>query len=233
MSGSTVKLNKRVFQDLDTDRMAPSDRRPALLARARIVDAEVMAAVQEVFACTPLLEDEQRVGALLAARAEINGAWGVAAKGFVMVGKRLRELDRLLSTEEREALKEGTERLFPFSKSVASKLRAVAKAVDEGVFSLEACPASYSAAYEITLLEPPLFEEARQRGLVSPRATRASLVAFRKERAVHETQRLDMAGLLAERRRSREQLAALEQRRQVLEARLAEIDRITQAVQDG
>jgi chaperonin cofactor prefoldin len=59
------------------------------------------------------------------------------------------------------------------------------------------------------------------------------LVAFRKERAVHETQRLDLAGLLAERRRIREQLAVLEQRRQGLEARLAEIDRVTQAVQDG
>ena len=59
------------------------------------------------------------------------------------------------------------------------------------------------------------------------------LVAFRKERAVHETQRLDLAGLLAERRRIREQLAVLEQRRQGLEAGLAEIDRVTQAVQDG
>jgi hypothetical protein len=225
-----MRLSKRALEALTSDQAPPQDKRPAELARLTTVSGDVMDALQEVFAGTALLSDHKRVEALLTTRAEIHSAWGAAAKSFVMVGRRLLELDeQLASPEERVALKAGCERLFPFSEPVGSKLRAVARAVDSGVLSLETCPASYSVAYEITLLKPPLLEEARRRGLITPRVTRAVLIAFRKAHETKPEMQIDVPALMAEQRRIRTRLSRLDEERRGLETRQAEIARILEA----
>ena len=225
-----MRLSKRALETLTSDQAPPQDKRPAELARLTTVSGDVMDALQEVFAGTALLSDHKRVEALLTTRAEIHSAWGAAAKSFVMVGRRLLELDeQLASPEERAALKAGCERLFPFSEPVGSKLRAVARAVDSGVLSLETCPASYSVAYEITLLKSPLLEEARRRGLITPRVTRAALIAFRKAHEAKPKMQIDVPALMAEQRRIRIRLSRLDEERRGLETRQAEIARILEA----
>jgi hypothetical protein len=190
-----------------------------------------MDALQEVFAGTSLLRDQRRVEALLITRAEIEAAWGTAAKGFILAGRRLLELDeQLVSPEERMALKAGCERLFPFSEPIATQLRAVARAVDAGVLSFETCPASYSAAYQITLLKPPLLEKARRQGLIAPRTTRAALIAFRKQHEPRPEAQIDVLALSAEERRIKVSIAKLDIKRQSLESRLVEIQRILKSV---
>jgi hypothetical protein len=227
-------MSKRAIAALTSDETTdPLDERPQALAQVTAVSGDLMDTIQEVFAGTPLAADQERIAALLSTRGEIQQAWGAAAKGFVTAGRRLLELDELLRTEqEREALKAGCERLFPFSKSVGSKLRAVARAVDGGVLSLETCPASYVAAYEITLLEPPELEDARRRGLIAPRTTRAALIAFRRENAITAMQHIDIGALLAEQRRIQRRLSHIEEERRALEARLAAIVRVTQPSED-
>ncbi len=229
------RMSKRAIAALTSDEATdPMDERPRALAQVTTLSGELLDTIQEVFAGTDLAADQERIAALLSTRSEIQQAWGAAAKGFVTVGRRLLDLDRMLRTEqEREALKVGCERLFPFSKTVASQLRAVARAVDAGVLSLESCPASYVAAYQITLLEPPELEEAWRRGLVAPRTTRAALIAFRKERAITAAQQIDVGALLAEQRRIQRRLAHLAEEQRTLEERLAQIDRITQATSDS
>jgi hypothetical protein len=205
------------------------DSRPAEFAALTTISGDVMDTLQDVFAGTGLLADQKRVEALLATRAEIQAAWGTAAKGFVMVGRRLHELDeQLVTAEERAALKHGCERLFPFSEPVASQLRAVARAVDSGLLTLETCPASYSAAYQITLLKPFQLEAARREGLIAPRTTRASLVAFRKRHQHRPDGQVDVAALVVEQRSIKRQLASIERQRQALEARAEQIQRILQ-----
>lgn len=226
-----MKLSRRALNALTSNQAPPLDTRPAELSRLTTITGDVMDTLQDVFAGTPLLDDQKRVESLLSTRAEIQAAWGTAAKGFVMVGRRLLELDeQLVTAAERVALKLGCERLFPFSEPIASQLRAVARAVDAGVLTLESCPASYSAAYQITLLKPPLLDEARREGLIAPRTTRATLIAFRKRHERPTDTQVDVAALTAEQHRIGAQLARLERQRRALEARSAEIDRILQAV---
>ncbi len=220
-------LSKRALAALKSNQAPPLDGRPAELARLTTVPGDVMDTLQEVFAGTGLLEDQKRVEVLLTTRAEIQAAWSAAAKGFVTVGRRLLELDEQLATpEERTALKAGCERLFPFSDPVASQLRAVARAVDAGILTLETCPASYSAAYQITLLKPSVLEEARRRGLISQRATRPALIAFRREFQRRSGEQIDVPALTTERRRLEAQLARLDKQRQTIQARMAEIQNI-------
>jgi hypothetical protein len=220
-------LSKRALASLKSNEAPPLDSRPAELARLTTISGDVMDTLQEVFAGTALMGDQKRIEVLLTTRAEIQAAWGAAAKSFVSVGRRLLELDeQLANPEERAALKAGCERLFPFSDPVASQLRAVARAVDAGVFTLESCPASYSAAYQITLLKPPLLEEARRQGLLAPRTTRSKLIAFRKKYETPSDGLVDVPALTAELRRIRSRLAAMDRQRRALAARETEIERI-------
>lgn len=222
-----MRVSRRVLAALTSNEAPPMDGRPAELARLTTVSGDVIDTLQEVFAGTELLRDQKRVEALLTTRAEIQAAWGSAAKGFVMVGRRLIELDEQLATPaERAALKAGCERLFPFSDPVASQLRAVARAVDTGTLTLESCPASYSAAYQVTLLKPQLLDEARRQGLVAPRTTRAMLIAFRKKHEARSDGLVDVPALTAEHRRLLSRLAKLDRQRRALADRAAEIERI-------
>jgi hypothetical protein len=118
--------------------------------------------------------------------------------------------------------------LAPFARPAA--VRRVLTGTAEGryaeILTLETCPASYSAAYQITLLKPPLLEEARRRGLISQRATRPALIAFRREFQQRSGEQIDVPALTTERRRLEAQLARLDKQRQTIQARMAEIENI-------
>lgn len=185
-----------------------------------------MDALTAVFGETGLLEDQARVAKLLEARREVQASWGRAAKSFIEAGKALLRLDAALATPaEKAALKTGCERLFPFSDPIASQLRAVARAVEAGLLTPETCPASYSVAYQLCVMEAGEFAEAKHRGLVSPSVTRAAIIAFRKERrkAVGTGTRIDEAGLRAEAQRLTNRIAHLHDEIRALEDRRAGI----------
>jgi hypothetical protein len=229
MSGK-IKLSTRAARSLVTDDEALiADARPRDLDRLVTVSGEVLDAIRDVFAGAGLAEDQEAIAAVLEARREVDTAWGRAARAFIEVGRTLNRLDgRLPAATAQKALRDGCERIFPFGETVASQLRAVARAVDQGILPEQECPASYSAAYQLTLLDKEELQEAHRRGLVSPGATRAALVAFRREQALRPNQpfRIDMIALAAERRRIDTRLERLWKEIHGLKSRRAEIEGI-------
>ena len=225
----SAKVSLRRFAALESDEQQPADTRPAALDRLIQVPGDVMDALTAIFGETGLLEDQARVAKVLEARREVQASWGRAAKSFIEAGKALLRLDAALTTPaEKAALKAGCERLFPFSDPIASQLRAVARAVESGILPPESCPASYSVAYQLCVMEAGDFAEAKRRGLVSQSVTRAAIIAFRKERqrAAEASTRVDEAGLRAEAQRLGNRIAQLQAEIRTLECRRAEIARL-------
>jgi hypothetical protein len=106
----------------------------------------------------------------------------------------------LRTKEERAALKAGFSRLFPVSEPIASQFRRVAAMIDSGRVPIDACPASYSAAYQLALLPPDGLAAAKEHGLIAPNTSRATLIAFRRSLTMQKPT-VDFAALMAEQRR--------------------------------
>lgn len=202
-----------------------ADRRPAQIDQITHVSPELVDTINEVFAGTGFTERPDKVRALLEARREVYAAWGSAKQAFVEIGRALNALDRsLVSKAERDALSEGFSRIFPFSAPVASQFRKVAEMVDSGRVPLDQCPGSYSAAYQLALMPPEQVAVAQQRGLVNQSATRAQLIALRKELSRSAPSTVNLGALMAERRRLQEARRRAIQELQRMRARIREID---------
>ena len=224
-----ARASRRLLEALDTDEAPPADLRPAELDRLVTVSADVVETIREVFAGTSVAEDDTLVHAVIETRHEVDHAWSNAKQSFIQIGRSLNRLDGMMRTKaERQALKAGFERLFPMSESIASQFRAVAAAIDSGRLPEDACPASYSAAYQVALLQPHELDAARTPGLIAPTTSRAALNAFRKQLAAPALAQVDVASLRAEARRIDARLDRLAEERRTLEVRRAEIVRLLQ-----
>lgn len=222
-----ARASRRLLEALDTDEAPPADLRPAELDRLVTISADVVETIREVFAGTSVAEDDTLVHAVIETRHEVDHAWGNAKQSFIQIGRSLNRLDGMMRTRaERQALKAGFERLFPLSESIASQYRAIAAAIDSGRLPQDACPASYSAAYQAALLEPHELDAARARGLIAPTTSRAALIAFRKQLVAPCLAQVDVASLQAEARRIDAKLDRLAEEQRTLKVRRAEIARL-------
>ena len=178
-------LSRRRLRELASEDEPPgavlADPRQKDIERLVTVDGEVLDAVREVFQGTALIDDPAKVRALLQARGQVAEAWSNAKAAYLECGRALLAVDSVLDEAERDALRRGFGRLFPFSETVASQFRQIARAVDTGRIPLECCPGSYSTAYQLALLTPTQLEIARTRGLLRPDVSRHMVLAFRRE----------------------------------------------------
>ena len=143
-----------------------------------------------------------------------NHAWTEALKKFVDIGHALSQAKRWLAHGDYEKM---IAEDLPFSKQVAHQLKTLAEAVDQGRFTLNELPRSYSAGYILTTLSDRELEQAREKGLVSPTTSRSQLSDFRNRIRTAPIQSTSDASL--------SELEKLRRRRQkILEeaARLAE-----------
>jgi hypothetical protein len=199
----------------------PVDARADALVALGQADGEVLATIGQMFAGTALPGDAARVSRLLRVRAEIHKEWRDARDSFLAIGRALLSLDEILTRTELQRLRQGSERLLPFSDATATQLRQIARAVESGRLPYDSCPGSYGTAYQITLLTDRQLQVARARGLVRPDVTRREIFSLRRELAEMADaalpSRIDRAALREERNR----LAA---RRQRLAKELAAAD---------
>lgn len=165
----------------DDDHLDVGDNRADMLIEQVVVDDNVMTTIEDVFAGTSVLSDTEKVSKILAVRAEVNQNWSQARDSFLAIGRALLDLENVLSKAEYIKLRQGSERLFPFSDATATQLRRIAKAVSDGVIPLDACPGSYGTAYQITLLNDYQLRVAKERGLIRPDVTRREIANLRKE----------------------------------------------------
>jgi hypothetical protein len=143
------------------------------------IDSDTYAALTTVFAGTDLLQDQEKVRLLVGIRSEVRKHWSDARDAFLSIGRALVVLDDKLTAAEKKKLKVGMEILFPFSASVASKLRRIAREVDIGRIPRNQCPGSYATAYLVAILDENEMLVARERGLIRLDVTRKEIEGFR------------------------------------------------------
>jgi hypothetical protein len=233
-------LSRSKLRSIDADRVLAEgvlpDKRTSDISTLTSVDESVYETLREVFAGTALLQDQRKVKLVLKLRTDVAVAWGQTRDAFLEIGRALNDVDRELDAVERDRLKTGFRRLFPFSETVASQFRVIARAVDDGSLSRDLVPGSYGAAYQMALLTPAQREIAKARGLLRPDISRDALIDFRKQiDAVQPrpSQGLDPAKMRAElqrlerqRRKGMEELLRLRRRIREIKALLspAEVD---------
>ncbi|MFC3126209.1 hypothetical protein ACFOD4_14165 [Pseudoroseomonas globiformis] len=216
-------VSRRGLDSLNIDDLPTADTRPQQLERLTTISGEDLDTLTDVFAGTSVLEDPGKVSAILQARRQVSSAWTRASESYLEIGRALNELDRRLAGKhERSRLKAGFSKLFPFSDPIASQFRRVAAMVDDGRIEKAALPGSYSAAYQLALLEADELEDAKKAGLVTPSTTRSLIIKFRKKRE-HSVSVAGMSSLKAELKRNLDQQDRLRQELDRLRLRAAEI----------
>ncbi len=218
--------------------LAPADPRAAELQALGAEDPAALEAIREVFAGTSLPDDQEKVRRILRTRSEIQKEWGDARDSFLAIGRALITLENALTKAEFGRLRQGSERLFPFSDATATQFRQIARAVDGGRIPAGACPGSYGTAYQITLLTEPQLRVARERGLIRPDVTRREIMQLRREVVADGMDptpagRLDKARLREERARLGERRARLAEELNVVERRIAQLDELLSPVIEG
>lgn len=188
-----------------------ADPREAAVVATTAEAAALRARVREALADQPV--SEQAVESAVEDLASL--ARGVRAiKGAMLdAGRALLRLQTTVGPGGYRALLRAG--LVPYSEDQASRLRTVARAVDEGVLPAEALPRALSAAYAAARLPAPDAERLLQAGVLRPEASVREIegaIAVRTRGPLSE----------AERHRLRRRLAWLEAEVVKIRARLAE-----------
>ena len=139
---------------------------------AKLLDQDDQAGretLADLFAGTDLMNNPEKVSLILRVRSEVREQWTKARDSFLTIGRALLDLDedRTLTEPEKARLKRGSSRVFPFSDTVATQLRVVARAIRDGRFPESQCPSAYSTAYQLSALTDDELAVARERDLNS------------------------------------------------------------------
>jgi hypothetical protein len=210
------------------DFMAGDDRHEAgaVIIQAKDTGRQIVA---EVFAGMVL--EPAKEAAVLSARSRVIEQWGKAQHSAIVIGQTLLQLSRTLTEEEYRRVRRGSDRLFPFSDSLATKFRRAAAKAEEWRIPLDQLP-PYSALYELSTLPVEGQDIARERGLIRPDLRQSEVAALRRELKAHKLSRPLVIEVGAELPTATVSRAALARRqadllteREGVAARLAEIDR--------
>jgi hypothetical protein len=152
----------------------------------------------------------------------ITTLWREAQAKFLAIGRNLREAKwRYPRAYEKTILPQ-----LPFGRQVAFQLRTIAEAVDGKRFTEVELPHSYSAAYQLAILDDGDLKEARQLGLVRPEVQRRQIEKWKRERELNR--RLANQGKVAvlrdERHKLHDESIRLHERLSVIVSRLTEVD---------
>jgi hypothetical protein len=234
MSGKRSKSALRDFllaDETDTSSSSVTDPRAVAMRNLGVAEEETLHTLHAVFTGTGLMQDPSKVSRILQVQAEIQKEWADARDSFLAIGRALLSLEESLTRVEWQRLRQGSERIFPFSDATATQLRQIARAVDSGRLPREQCPGSYGTAYQITLLSDDQLEVAQQRGLIRPDVTRREIMQLRQEvRPLADTSvlksRLNRTALREERRRLRDRRESLAAALAQIDSRLRQIDRL-------
>jgi hypothetical protein len=236
----TRRFSRTALQAVDVDEALPAteirDHREQQMQQLTVVDEETLEAMREVFAGTKFMADQEKVGMLLRLRAEVGSAWVQTRDAFLQIGRALADADRRMTEDEQNSFRKGFRRLFPFSDTVASQFRTIARAVDEGRLPMAALPGSYSTAYQMALLSSEQRKLAEREGLIRADVSRHAIIEFRRVTArlrPAPTRGMDAArirGALARLQRSEAKMArALDE----IRARIKEMEGLIQMGQEG
>jgi hypothetical protein len=230
MSTSPRRVSRAALNRLEEQEDIVTDPRAQQLRSIAVPqDPAVLNALEAMFEGTGVMADEHKAQMLVQVRHEVHAEWRKAKQSFLAIGKSLLAVEQALTPDEFRRLSKGTERIFPFSETIATQLRQVARAVMSGRLNETEMPGSYSVAYQIAVMDGPTIEIARARNLVRPDVTRTEVIAFRREISappVSQSQRLDIGTVRREKARLTKLRAELAERLAQIDARIAEISSV-------
>ena len=168
-----------------------------------------------------LLEGDERVRALEIAHAEpktpedyvevIGQLWAKAQSAFLDIRRLLIKAKEVLPHGEYTA---AVEARLPFSSRTAYQIREATRWVLEierrKTVEIDSLPGSYTTIYLRSTLEPSLFEQARQEGIIRPDLRCAEIVTWKKDKAGDEAPEERRKKLLREKRRLVDELRRIE-----------------------
>ena len=156
MSTSPRRVSKAALNRLEEQEEIVSDPRAQQLRSIAIThDPAVLTALEAIFKGTGVMADEHKAQMLVQVRHEVHAEWRKAKQSFLAIGKSLLVVEQILAPDEFRRLSKGTERIFPFSETIATQLRQVTRAVMSGRLNEAEMPGSYSVAYQIALMGWP------------------------------------------------------------------------------
>lgn len=159
--------------DNDPDNL---DRRPRQLIAEHVPNLHDLASrIQNRFASEGLSSDD-KVSVAVTKVLEIHGRFSEIAGKSVEIGILLAQMEDELGGA-RLRLLENDQGILPFSKSTASKLRAIGRSVIAGDVPPDMLP-PYTIAYDLVRLPPPDRQRAMQEGLMRPDVSRKEVAAF-------------------------------------------------------
>jgi hypothetical protein len=230
MSTSPRRMSRAALSRLEEQEDILSDPRAQQLRSIAVTqDPAVLNALEAIFQGTGVMADEQKAQMLVQVRHEVHAEWRKAKQSFLAIGKSLLAVEQALAPDEFRRLSKGTERIFPFSETIATQLRQVARAVISGRLNETEMPGSYSVAYQIAVMDGPTIEIARSRNLVRPDVTRTEVIAFRREinaPPASQPQRLDISAVRREKARLTKLRDDLAERLAQIDARIAELSAV-------
>ena len=224
------KAQLRALGNGEDEEPLPDGRSSRMMALAVVqdsVNADGADAMAAVFAGTDVMADPLKAGLIRELRAEAYREWDKSKKAFLAIGRALLRAEDELSPYEFARLRQGCERILPFSDSMASQLRQVARAVDDGRINEVACPGSCSVAYQIAVMDDHTIGLARARNLIRPDVTRLEVIAFRKQVATapsRDGSPPDLAAVARERGRLQKDRNRKARAVAALDARIAQLD---------
>jgi hypothetical protein len=227
MSTSPRRVSRATLNRLEEQEDIVTDPRAQQLRSIAVTqDPAVLNALEAIFEGTGVMADEHKAQMLVQVRHEVHAEWRKAKQSFLAIGKSLLAVEQALTPDEFRRLSKGAERIFPFSETIATQLRQVARAVMSGRLNETEMPGSYSVAYQIAVMDGPTIEIARSRNLVRPDVTRTEVIAFRREintQPTSQPQRLDISAVRREKARLTKLRAELADRLAQIDARIAEL----------
>jgi hypothetical protein len=230
MSTSPRRVSRAALNRLeDQEDIVTDPRAQQLRSLAVTQDLAVLNALEAIFEGTAVMADEHKAQMLVQVRHEVHAEWRKAKQSFLAIGKSLLAVEQTLTADEFRRLSKGTERIFPFSETIATQLRQVARAVMSGRLNETEIPGSYSVAYQIAVMDGPTIEIARSRNLVRPDVTRTEVIAFRREinaPPASQPQRLDIGAVRREKARLTKLRAELAERLAQIDARIADLSAV-------
>src|ERR1700760_4363543 len=119
-SSRAVLAALREAQD-DDPLQLPDQRSSEAIALIPQADERALALINDMFVDTGLPENPDKIRLILRVRGEVRHYWGTARDAFLSIGRALRLLEERLTPQEFLRLRRGSERLFPFSDSVATQ----------------------------------------------------------------------------------------------------------------
>ena len=108
----------------------------------------------------------------------VSRLWRTSMDNFVQIGRELNRANAVWRDPD-EFRRRIIDHL-PFGEKVASQLKAVARAVDQNLFSASELPNGYSTAYQLTTLTMEEIAEARKLGLLDRDLTRSKIIVFKR-----------------------------------------------------